>query len=264
MSHQNRVSTNSTANTPGVDLLVVAPHPDDAELFAGGLIALSIEQKHSVAIVDLTKGELSSRGTLEIRAKETVKASQALGVTLRQNLELPDGSIGIDGSLSRSNQLSKLVDSFRTLKPKLLCIPYHKERHPDHQRASILSEEAAFFSGVKHFQSDPTLAPFSIPRIIFYPMRVEASTSFIVDISSVIDKKWNAIKAFGSQFELKNEHPTLISSPLNLSSLKAREEYYGSMIGSSAGEPYVMKSPPPLYDPVNTFKQMQAPYFFNR
>ena len=259
-----------------LDLLVIAPHPDDAEIFCGGIIATCIQQNRRVGILDLTKGELSSRGDLKTRAIETTNATKILGVAWRRNLELPDGSIGIDHRkgkqlfLSREEQLKKLVGVIRSVTPSLILAPYWKERHPDHERASHLVKEAVFFAGVRKFESLPKSKAITSPQLAYYQLRVAFSPNLIVDTSNVWNTKLKAMHAYSSQFGLTtpgrvgskhkssraSQNPdtnfeTLLSSPLSISSIQSRDAYYGAMIGAHYGEPLLTHSPIKCLDPLD-------------
>lgn len=242
-----------------MDILVFAPHPDDAELFCGGIIATSIKQGHQVGIIDMTRGEMSSRGDLETRARETELASQALGVKLRLNLGLPDGQINRDTNLiSRQQQLSMIVGQIRQHNPKIILAPYWQERHPDHESASELIREAVFFSSVRRFISSPDLPAYTPPALLFYQLRVAFEPSIIVDTTDTWQQKLAAMQAYATQVTpsraagsscQKQGDPaedinfkTLLSSELSLESIEDRDAYYGKMIGVRYGEPLLSLS----------------------
>jgi len=243
-----------------MDILVFAPHPDDAELFCGGIIASSIKQGHQVGIIDLTRGEMSSRGDLETRAAETKNASLILGVKVRLNLGLPDCNLNRDTkSLSREEQLSLVVGQIRQHRPKIILAPYWQERHPDHEAASQLIREANFFSGVRKFASTPDLPAYSPPILLFYQLRVAFEPSLIIDTTEAWPTKLAAMKAYASQVtpvflngsttekrgcvSADQTFKTLLSSELSLESIKGRDAYYGKLIGVRYGEPLLCLSP---------------------
>jgi N-acetylglucosamine malate deacetylase 1 len=239
------------------DLLVFAPHPDDAEIFIGGTIALSVTQGHRVVIVDLSRGELASRGTVETRAKELEKASSILGVHGRKNLGLPDGSIGVSDHLAREQQLLRVVETVRELQPQIVFAPYWEERHPDHVRSSALIEEALFFSGVKGYE--PHLTPWTPLHTFYYELRSVFSPSLVVDTTAVWERKKAAMTAYESQFGL-GEHAggfeTLLSSTKSLSSIEARDRRNGAMIGADFGEALLSRTALPLLNPVELMKSV--------
>lgn len=245
-----------------IDLLAFAPHPDDAELFCGGLLAKAAASGYCVGIVDLTQGELSSQGSIESRTEEAKKASEILGLSLRENLSLPDGKLGREHTLSpdgESLQLSAIVASLRRLRPDIICAPYWEERHPDHVESSKLISQAVFFSGLKKFQ--PKLGPaHSVQQLMYYQMRHSFTPSFVCDITSVQTKKMEAIASYQSQISRQDDAtaegaPTLISSPLTLSSIEARDRYFGSMIGAEYGEAFLVKEALAINDPIAHFRE---------
>ncbi len=124
-----------------IDIIAFGAHPDDVELSMGGTIISLVEKGYKVGIVDLTQGELSSRGTLEIRKKETEKASQILGIHHRENLKMKDGHIEIN-----NHSIKKVVEVIRRHKPQVVFAPYFIDRHPDHENAAQLIKEACFYS----------------------------------------------------------------------------------------------------------------------
>jgi bacillithiol biosynthesis deacetylase BshB1 len=219
------------------DTVVVSPHPDDAELFCGGTIRKSVKQGQAVVVLDLTEGERSSRGDLETRREESKKAGEVLGIRERVNLGLPDGGIG-------AHHLQVAVEALRKYRPNILLLPYWEERHPDHENASKLFTDAVFYSGVKKFL--PEGEPYSVPTVLYYQFRYAFRPSFVVDITDVAAEKYQAVRCYASQLGL---HPgdtptTLLSSPLTLSSLEARDGFYGAMIGVRYGEPLLSKGVP--------------------
>ncbi len=256
----------SNKHTAQIDVLAYAPHPDDAELFCGGLLAkLARQYGYRTAVVDLSRGELSTQGTLEIRAAEAAQAAEILGLSHRENLELPDGGIGRPqegGNASRveDSQLGRVVLSLRRLRPEVVLAPYHADRHPDHNGASRLVTEAVFFSGLAKFL--PETAPFKPRALFYYQLRFAFRPSFVVDISQVYDAKLAAIRCFRSQIERSAEHasplPTLVSSALSVSSISARDEYYGAMAGVRFAEPYFVRAPVLLDDPVALWRSLGA------
>lgn len=264
-----------------LDLVAIAPHPDDAEFFCGGLIALSTTRGYSVGILDLSEGEMASQGSVTVRQQESAAATTVLGLKARVNLGLPDGNIGggrLLGSVqTREQQLARLVAALRSIRPRVLLVPYWQDRHPDHPSASALCDDALFLAGARNYNlSDdllpiaitdggtPTVrrelaidkAPFAPTQVLYYPFRREFRPSFVVDISSVIEKKYAAVTCFRSQIVRaatlteKDGMQPLASSPLMVDSLRARDGYYGAMIGTAAGEAYISRSVVHIPDPI--------------
>jgi bacillithiol biosynthesis deacetylase BshB1 len=222
----------------GIEVVAFGAHPDDVELFAGGTIAGLAERGYSTAIVDLTRGERASRGSVEERAREADAAAQMLGLKLRENLGLPDA--GIDAG--SAEQLERAVEVLRRLRPELVLIPWIEERHPDHEQAGLLLKKAVFFAGVRNYPTTPQLERFVPRQVLHYQMRVRMTPSLVVDTSSVWEKKLRAIYCHASQLSPRPGEPlTLIGSGRAVAAIEARDRYYGSMIGATHGEP--LKSP---------------------
>lgn len=254
-----------TASEPahGLEVLAFGPHPDDVELFCGGLLARMADLGYRTGIVDLTRGEKSSRGTPETRAAETEAASRVLGLALRENLGLPDGWVAPWGGFEtpeservRTAPVSRVVEVLRRLRPELVLVPWEHERHPDHESTSALVTRALFFASVRRFETEPPSAPFTPRQVLYYPMRHLAQPSVVVDVTAAYEKKIAAIRCYASQVEPRADAPaTLVGSPLSLSSLEARDRFYGAQIGVACGEPYVLREAVGLADPVEHFRR---------
>lgn len=253
------MTTGARDQSYGVEVLAFGPHPDDVELFCGGLLALAASRGQRTAIVDLTRGEKSTRGTVEERAKEAEEAARVLGVHVRENLNLPDG--GLAGDLSQAasegpSPVERVVEVLRRLRPEIVLVPYERERHPDHAATSAIVTRALFFAGVRRWPQGKGDDAFRPRQVLYYPMRHLAQPSFIVDVSDVYATKTAAIGCHRSQVMAREDEPfTLVGSPLSLSSLEARDRFYGAHIGVSHGEPYVMHEALGIADPVTHFRQ---------
>lgn len=241
-----------------LDVLALAPHPDDAELFCGGLLARLAHQGYRVGILDLTRGEKASRGTPDQRALEAADAATVLGLAWRANLGLPDcGLVSED-----SSQVLALVEQLRLTRPELVLAPWRDERHPDHCAASRLAERACFLAGLVHFPT-PDQPAHRVGQLLFYPMRVEARPSFIVDIAEFASQKRRAIACHASQVGLAAPGLALVAAALALPALAHRDGYYGAQVGSAAGEPYISPAALAVADPVALFRNRPgAPHFF--
>jgi bacillithiol biosynthesis deacetylase BshB1 len=246
----------------GLELLGFGPHPDDLELFCGGLFAKLAEQGHRTGIVDLTRGELGTRGTPETRAAEAEKASRALGLSHRENLAHADGTLS--EALGDQTSVTRLVEVLRRLRPELVLVPWQRERHPDHEAASALVTRALFLASVKKFALSAG-EPFSPRQVLYYPMRTLVEPTYVIDVSEVHGKKLQAIRCYASQVEPNaSAAPTLVGSPLSMPSLVARDQFYGAQIGVSHGEPYLSREVPGLADPIDHFRRnaFARPLFF--
>jgi bacillithiol biosynthesis deacetylase BshB1 len=221
-----------------LDVIVFSAHPDDAELSMGGTIARLTKNNFKVGMIDLTRGELGTRGTPEIRQREAFNAAIQLKVSLRENLEIPDGDIRI----SKEN-ITKVVISLRKYKPRIIFAPFHIDRHPDHSDANALIKKSVFYSGllkIKTFDKEVPQQPHRPQKIYYYMQTYIFEPSFIVDISDTFEQKFKAIECYSSQFyNPKSKEPeTFISRPEFISQLKARAEFYGFQINKNYGEPF--------------------------
>lgn len=218
-----------------LDALIIAPHPDDAELGMGGAIVKMIAQGMNVGVLDLTSGEPTPHGSLEIRARETAAASQAMGLTWRENLGLPNRSL--EATLDNR---AKLAEVFRRTRPRWLFAPYWEDAHPDHRAATQLVEDARFWSKL----TKSTLAgePHHPERIFNYycvHLKMAAQPAFVLDISAEWPQKLAAIRAYESQFI--TGRPT---EPFAfVDRLRDEAAYWGKVIGVAYGEPYTCREP---------------------
>ncbi len=222
-----------------LDILAFSPHPDDAELGCGGSLILAADEGLRVAIADLSAGEMSSRGTPEQRQQEKRKAADLLGLCARLSVGLPDTAIGTDPT----HRLS-LIQLIRETRPRLVLAPYWKDRHPDHAAAGKLVQEACFFAGVSKVGAG---RPHRPERVYYYMLHHPFSPSFVVDISSVWDRKMAVVAAYRGQFQAEDSGvETALSRPEFMRFLEARAVWFGAMIGAAYGEPFLTPGPVPL------------------
>lgn len=221
-----------------LDVLVFAAHPDDAELSMGGTIARFTAKDLKVGVVDLTKAEMSTRGDVKTRAKETEAASKILKLKARENLGIKDGNISLS-----PESLKKVVTLIRKYKPSIVFAPYINDRHPDHIDVSKLIKRAVFSSGLEKFQTifgGKSQLHYRPKKIFYYMQTYLFEPSFIVDVSDYFETKMKSCKAFNSQFHnpsLKKED-TFISKPEFLDYVEARARFYGFQIRKKYGEPF--------------------------
>jgi bacillithiol biosynthesis deacetylase BshB1 len=218
---------------PDLDYLVIAPHPDDAELGAGGTILLLKSQGASVGVLDLTDGEPTPYGSPEIRRRETEAATAVLGLDWRGNLGLPNRALVADLEARRC-----LAGVLREIRPRVLFAPYWEDAHPDHVAASALVDAARFWA--KLTKTDLPGQPHYPQRIIYYfsvHLRLQPRPSFVLDVTPFHETKMRAVACYRSQFI--EGRPT--APPTLLDDLRDRARYWGWAVGSSYGEPFLTR-----------------------
>lgn len=216
-----------------LDLLVVSPHPDDAEISVGGTILKSLAQGMRVGVVELTNGEPTPRGTIQRRREETNQATQALGLTWRHQLDLPNRSL--ENNLSSRRKLATI---FRLTQPRMILAPYWEDAHPDHVAASALVDAARFWA--KLSRSDLPGEPFHPPKIYYFwsiHLRIHPQPAFVLDISNQLEQKMKAVECFASQLieGRSREFPTLLDD------IRDRARYWGWTIHRAYGEPFASR-----------------------
>ena len=219
--------------TQPLDILVVAPHPDDAEIGVAGTLLRSKSQGLTVGVVDLTSGEPTPHGSLELRAEEAAAATGVLSLDWRENLGLPNRSL--ESTLSARRALAEV---FRAMRPKMIFAPYWEDVHPDHVAASALIDAARFWA--KLSKSDLRGDPYWPPKIVYYfsiHLRIHPKPSFVVDISDQIEAKMQAIGCYESQFVTGRS----LEFPSPLDDIRDRARYWGWSIGARYGEPFVSR-----------------------
>ena len=221
-----------------LDVLAIGPHPDDVELSCGGTIIKLVKQGRKVGLLDLTAGELGTRGSAEKRAQEAADAAELMGIGTRLNLGLPDGNI----ENSPENRL-RLIEVIRDFRPEILLFPYLVDRHPDHEHGHVLCREAWFYSGLEKIRTSrqgKAQEPYR-PRAYYHYMQwFEFTPSFIVDVTGEFEQRMKVMRAFKSQFHNpeSSERETILSRPEFLEMIRTRLEYYGDKIGVRYGEPF--------------------------
>ncbi|MEX0704682.1 MAG: bacillithiol biosynthesis deacetylase BshB1 [Planctomycetales bacterium] len=216
-----------------LDLLVIAPHPDDAELGCGGAIVRSVREGLRVGVLDLTSGEPTPHGSAELRRKETAAATEILGLAWRGNLGLTNRALRADLESRRS-----LAEAFRLTRPAIVMFPYWDDSHPDHVAASRLCDDARFHA--KLTKTDMSGEPFWPPKALYYfsvHLRIHPKPAFVFDISDAIEEKLAAIRCYESQFVTGRspEFPTVLDD------IKDRARYWGWSIGKPYGEPFASR-----------------------
>ena len=220
-----------------LDLLAIAAHPDDVELTCGGTLLRMAKRGYKTGILDLTAGEMGTRGTPETRAREAAKAAKLLRVSWRDTLGVPDSDV----QPSRQHKL-RLASVIRQLRPHTVILPYWQARHPDHYHASTLGYEGCFLAGLKALPLDGE--PYRPFKILYSTSYAEVRPTFIVDITSEYEQRRKAILAFASQFRPAKGEP---KSKVFLAIDRLEDEmnqlarHFGQMIGVKYGEPFLTK-----------------------
>jgi bacillithiol biosynthesis deacetylase BshB1 len=221
-----------------LDLLAIAAHPDDAELTCGGTLLKMVRRGYRVGILDLTRGEMGTRGSAAVRRREAAAAARVLGVEVRENLGLPDSRLEV---VEKSKMA--VARRIRALRPHVVILPYWEGRHPDHYNASRIAYEGCFAAGLKRLAiGGQPFRPFKIIYATAYDPAVRPS--FVVDISEEYDERQRAILCYRSQFRpKKRDRKSAVYIPLDeldqRVGLVAR--HYGQMIGVRYGEPFLVK-----------------------
>jgi bacillithiol biosynthesis deacetylase BshB1 len=236
--------------TPSLDILAIAAHRDDVEQTCGGTLLKAAHRGQKTGILDLTQGEMGTRGTAEDRAREAADAAKVLGVTWRQALDIPDGRV----ENTWENRL-KVAAAIRETKPRVVILPYWKGRHPDHYTASVLGYEACFLAGLakldpqKALSSQPSafsqtesLPPHRPFKIVYATLYYDVRPTFVVDISEQFKGKFASILAYKSQFSDQEVGKDLFVAHDEIRArVEAMARFYGMLGGVNYAEPFLQK-----------------------
>jgi bacillithiol biosynthesis deacetylase BshB1 len=231
-----------------VDLLFISAHPDDTELGCGATIVKSVKSGLRVGLVDLTRGEMGTRGTPQTRKREAQASARILGALFRESLDFQDGGV----KTGREQEL-ELIDVIRRARPRLVFTSWPDDRHPDHTRTGEIVTSASFYAGLKSLKSEfPAHRP---QTVIYYIQNYMNAPSFVVDCTAAWKTKMRAIAAFKSQFhDPKSKEPqTFISRPEFLDLIEARGVHFGALIGARYGEAFITKQPPRVDDLMSAY-----------
>jgi N-acetylglucosamine malate deacetylase 1 len=229
-----------------VDVLTIAAHPDDIELTCSGTLIKMVDKGYSVGILDLTQGEMGTRGTSEIRAQEAEAARVVLGARFRERLNFGDSRL----TTSIENRFA-LAEQIRAARPKTVILPYWEGRHPDHYTAATLGYEACYAAGLK--QLPVSGQPHRPKKVLYASMYWEVKPSFLVDITPQWERKLAAINCFASQFagDLRDISELYPAWSKLIDRITTQCKYFGHLMGVAFAEPFVVKEAMAVDDIVN-------------
>ncbi|MDZ7880376.1 MAG: bacillithiol biosynthesis deacetylase BshB1 [Saprospiraceae bacterium] len=223
-----------------LDILSIGVHPDDVELSCSGTLLRHIKKGKTVGLLDLTKGELGTRGSAALRTEEAMTAAQMMGAKVREQLDLADGFF-----TQNEADLRKIIRVIRRYQPEIVLCNSVEDRHPDHGRAAKMTADACFLSGLRRVETvenDGTpQAPWR-PKVVYHYIQDRAlKPDFVVDISDFVERKFDLIMAYKSQFfdPLSNEPATPISGQSFLDSIRGKDAVYGRYIGVPYAEGFI-------------------------
>ncbi len=226
-----------------LDVLAIAAHPDDVELCCAGTLAALARQGKKVGVLDLTRGEMGTRGTPELRLREAQDAAEILGLAVRENAGLPD--CGLDNTLAHREAIIRFVRRYR---PEVCFVNAPEDRHPDHRNAALLTLDALFYSGIAKLPvADAPPEPWRPRHILHFMQHWPFPPTFVFDITETIEIKEKAIRAFASQFDVGEDDDgpkTYVSSRRFFEALRGRAREYGQQIGVTFGEPFLYHGGP--------------------
>lgn len=222
-------------NLRPLDILAIAAHPDDVEQTCGGSLIRSAELGYRTGVLDLTAGDMGSRGTPEIRIAESQTAAELMQLAWRQNLRWPDARL--ENTITARMTLAGVI---RRIRPRTVILPHWTGRHPDHYRASEIGYEACFLAGLRRLEEEtPPHRPF---KILYSSLYANVTPSFVVDISRQFDRRMQALLSYTSQYGDTSVASELFPSPSEVQErLGAIARFYGNLIGVKYGEPFVVK-----------------------
>jgi N-acetylglucosamine malate deacetylase 1 len=231
-----------------MDILAFAAHPDDVELSCSGTIMKAISQGKQVGVIDLTQGELGSRGTIETRYAEADEASTIMGLSIRENLKMADGFFAINAENKRL-----IIQMIRKYRPQIVLANAIEDRHPDHGRAAKLVSEACFLAGLRKIETvlDGQIQEAYRPKAVYHYIQDHyIKPDFVVDVTEFVDRKIEAIKAYKTQFydPNSNEPETPISGAEFFDFIKGRMLQFGRPIGVRYGEGFTVERIPGVED----------------
>ncbi|MGI8837539.1 MAG: bacillithiol biosynthesis deacetylase BshB1 [Pyrinomonadaceae bacterium] len=230
-----------------LDVLAIFAHPDDAELSVSGTILKLKSQGYRIGVLDMTRGEMGTRGTPEMREQEAAEAGRILKLDVRSNLGQPDGHVWPTEAARTA-----VVRVLRSHAPKVLLTTHWDDPHPDHANTCRIVREAARLATMARYDESSEQKAIPMPAVMHSLFSRQVVPSFIVDVSEFVEEKMAAIRAHASQFYRpeSKEPMTRISDPGFLDQIEYRMRYFGSLIGVAAGEPFYVREALNVDDPV--------------
>lgn len=240
-----------------LDALAVGAHPDDVELSCSGTLIKLLSLGYRVGVLDMARGELGTRGTAEIRAREAQASAAAMGLTVRDNLELPDGHIW----LTEESRV-KMVRKIRRYRPKVIFTHFWEDPHPDHTHSCQIVREAAHLAGLARYDSETGQQRFRPQAVAHFMFPRTVTPTFVIDISEFVEQKQKAIACYRSQlFDPESKEPeTALSSEAFLRRLDARQRFFGSLIAVDSAEAFVVREALNIHDPVELLSRKMNMY----
>lgn len=222
-----------------LDILAFGAHPDDVEIGAAGTLIKHKNKGKRIGICDLTYAELSSNGTVEIRQQEAKKASEIMGLHVRENLGFPDRGLSVCDSF-----IKRMVDVIRRYRPAVVLAPYWEDRHPDHEHASRMVREAVFSAGIRRYEGGEDLPHHYVNDVYYYFINRHVRPRFTVDVSGVYEQKTAALSAYQSQFKMSGtEVQKTVLNQGYLEVVEARDRQFGQEHGCEYAEGFVSEKP---------------------
>jgi len=240
-----------------LDALAIGAHPDDVELACGGTLAKLVSLGYRVGVLDMARGEMGTRGSAEIRARESEAASRELNLAVRDNLELPDGHIWLT-----EESRTRMVRKIRLYRPRVIFTHYWEDPHPDHVHTCQIVREGSHVAGLAKYDSETGQERFRPQTIAHFMFPRTAAPTFVVDISDFAEQKHRAVSCYRSQlFDPKsNELETNLSSEAFLRRVEARQRFYGSLIMVEHAEGFIVREALNVRDPIELLTRRMNMY----
>jgi bacillithiol biosynthesis deacetylase BshB1 len=240
-----------------LDLLAIGAHPDDVEFSCGGTLIKLASLGYRVGVMDMARGELGTRGSAEIRAREAEAASQAMNLVVRDNLELPDGHIW----LTEESRV-KMVRKIRKYRPRVIFTHYWEDPHPDHAHTCQIVREAAHVAGLAKYDGDMGQERFRPHAIAHFLFPRTVAPTIVVDITEFVEQKQEAMLCYRSQLHdpASNDPETQVSNEGFLRRIEARQRFYGSLIAVEHAEAFVVREALNIHDPIELLTKRMSMY----